>query len=465
MDHPSSELGYATHNPYDALVVDSACSANQLATGIPSRLQMIGLDYNGDRVETVLEKAKRLGKSTGLVSDTRLTHATPAAFASHQPHRSMENKIAEEMITSSNVDVMLSGGIRHFLPKEVNDKNSRIRKNVQALIKNPNLKLKSKRKDNLNLLKVAQSLGYDLAFSKKQLNKAKNSKILGLFSYSGMPNGIVHRQTKNDPKRNIPSLKEMTQKALNTLSKNPKGFFLMVESGQIDWAGHNNDAGMLLNELIKFDETIQYVYDWVKNRKDTLVVLTADHETGSFGFSYSRRNIPKPRALPGNGFKGIKYQPSWSFGEFKHLDNLYNQKKANWDMLREYWDKKSNSPKDLVEIVKRNSKYTISLSEARAILETEPNKNIIPGHKYLSAKTYPKVKGHLKHFYVYGDDLFVNNLGLTMSKKNHTVWGTGAHTNTPVPVIAFGPKEMIKPLGKINRNTKIGQILLEAIDQ
>lgn len=465
LDHSSSELGLATQNPYDAIVIDSACSANHLATGEPSGLQMIGLNYLGEKVETILEKAKKMGKSTGLVSDTRLTHATPAAFASHQAHRSMENAIAKEMVTSSNVDIMLSGGLRHFIPKDVNEKSSLMRKSVQKLINNPDLKIKSKRLDNLNLLKIAQSLGYDLAFSKDQLKKARKNKILGLFSYSGMPNGIVHKATKNNRKRNIPSLKEMTEKALDTLSKNPKGFFLMVEAGQIDWAGHNNDAGLLLNEMIKFDETIQYVYEWVKKRKDTLVVLTADHETGSFGFSYSRKNLPKPKILHSKAFKNIPYQPTWNFGELKHLDNLYDQKKAHWDMLVEYWDKKSNNPMDLIKIVNRNSHYKIDLSEAMEVLETEPNENIIPGHKYLSVKTFPKLKGHLKYFYVYGEEVFINNLGLIMSKKNNTVWGTGTHTNTPVPVIAFGPKDIIQPFGKLNRNTKIGKLMIKALNQ
>ena len=113
-----STIGVSMHGPGESLVVDSACSATQLATGVVSNSEMIGLDIDGNRVETILEKAKRLGKKTGLVSDTRITHATPAAFASHQLHRSMENKIAEEMIETATVDLLLSGGLRHFLPAD-----------------------------------------------------------------------------------------------------------------------------------------------------------------------------------------------------------------------------------------------------------------------------------------------------------------------------------------------------------
>ena len=92
-------MGMSMTNPHDAIVVDSACSATQLAIGHRARSETVGLDGDGNPQETLLEKAKRLGKATGLISDTRMTHATPAAFASHQPHRSLENEIAAEMLS------------------------------------------------------------------------------------------------------------------------------------------------------------------------------------------------------------------------------------------------------------------------------------------------------------------------------------------------------------------------------
>ncbi len=102
-------IGSSLTNPEDAIVVDSACSATMLATGIPTASEVIGIDSQGNHVETILEKAKSKGKATGLVSDTRMTHATPAAFAAHQPHRSLENSIAADML-ETGVDVMMSGG-------------------------------------------------------------------------------------------------------------------------------------------------------------------------------------------------------------------------------------------------------------------------------------------------------------------------------------------------------------------
>ncbi|MCV6020608.1 alkaline phosphatase, partial [Escherichia coli] len=106
---------------------------------------------------------------------------------------------------------------------------------------------------------------------------AKGDKLLGLFAYSGMDDGIAYSNSKNDPKRTQPSLKEMTVKALDVLSKDKDGFFLMVEGGQIDWAGHSNDAGTMLHELIKFDEAVNSVYEGAKGRDDTLITVTAHH--------------------------------------------------------------------------------------------------------------------------------------------------------------------------------------------
>ena len=114
-------IGIVRTEPADGLVVDSAASASQFASGIMSGSEMIGADADGNAVKTMLEIMQEQGRKVGLVSDTRITHATPAAYASHIKHRKFENKIAEEML-SKNIDVMLAGGIRHWIPKDANDK-------------------------------------------------------------------------------------------------------------------------------------------------------------------------------------------------------------------------------------------------------------------------------------------------------------------------------------------------------
>ena len=141
-------------NPADTLVVDSACSATQLAIGAPTLSEVIGIDADGNPAETILELAARRGKSTGLVSDTRLTHATPASFAAHVAHRDMENEIAVQML-ENGVDVMLSGGARHFLPQKVNEKGAAYDKWVKRTDNAFNVK--SKRTDNRKPLERSPS--------------------------------------------------------------------------------------------------------------------------------------------------------------------------------------------------------------------------------------------------------------------------------------------------------------------
>ena len=216
--HPYGRMGLMTHNPSGAIVIDSASAASQIATGVPTLNEVVASDTKWRPVETVLEQAKKSGKSTGLVTDTRLTHATPAAFASHVPHRSLENEIAEQIVNSKNVDVLLGGGLRHWIPKGVG-KDAEVTNSLKDLI-GPNsgfFKLKSKRKDEINLLLKAQKgRPHELVFDRDQMerSKVKSNKLLGLFSYSGMENGLSHRIKKNNPKRIFPTLKEMTKKAL-----------------------------------------------------------------------------------------------------------------------------------------------------------------------------------------------------------------------------------------------------------
>lgn len=455
-------VGLSMHNPAGAIVVDSASSATQLATGIPAGSEMIGLDDQGNVVETVLEQAKKAGKATGLVSDTRLTHATPASFAAHQPHRSLENKIAEDMLATAP-DVMLSGGLRHWIPKNANQPG-KLHDGLVKLVGN-HISLKSKRKDNRNLLEEAKQVGYQLAFDRKQLEAAgTDGKLLGLFSSSGMLDGIAYSKAQNDEARREPSLKEMTQKALSVLSKDPDGFFLMVEGGQIDWAGHNNDAGTMLHEMLKFDEAIAEVVSWAKERDDTLVVLTADHETGSFGFSYSAANLPKARSLPGNAFKGKAFKPNFNFGSPAILDGLFNQQKSFYGIFSDFWGlpKEKQNAKGLATVVNANSDFKITEAQAEKILATANNPYYEPKHKYLSLKQFPKVID-FKAFFVYGEEVKLNLLGRELAEQQNVVWGTGTHTNTPVAVLAYGPESVTKAFATIQHHTDIGQKLKLAI--
>lgn len=452
------ETGLVLTHPANAIVADSACSATQLATGFESSSEMLGLDEKGRKVRTILQFAKAQGKSVGLISDTRLTHATVAAFVAHQDHRSRENAIAREMITE-DVDVLLAGGIRHFLPQSVN-KDAELRARYQAVI-GQHIKIKSSRKDERDVIAEARELGYTTVFNWHDLEKAQN-KVLGLFAYSGMENGIKNSALKKNADRVNPTLAEMTQKAIEILSKNENGFFLMVEGGQIDWAGHNNDTGTMLHEMIKFDDAVSNVIDWAKTREDTVVLMTADHETGGFGFSYSRYKLPEPRELESEAFKDRLFKPNFNFADRSVLDQIYAQKVSFADLLVNYGalEPGKRNAERLAEMIEDATGFTVTKDDAIRILTTEPNSYHVLGHKYLSAETFPKIDD-FESFYVYGEEVHRNIIGRVLAKQQNTVWATGTHTATPVTVTAFGPASLTKQVRGIHTQPEIGQMMLE----
>lgn len=242
--------GLVTTHSLDALVPDSAATGTALATGYKTNNGMISVLPDDTILETVLEYAESKGKSTGLVATSRITHATPAAFAAHVPSRYMENDIALG-IFNSGADVILGGGRRHFVPEP-----------------------EGKRTDGRNLIDEAVALTYTYVETRDELLAVESGKVLGLFEMSHM--SAVPR---------VPSLVEMTDKAIELLSQDHDGFFLMVEGSQIDWAAHSNDAEWLIDETVEFDQAVEVAIDFASTDPNTLLIVTADHETGGMAIN------------------------------------------------------------------------------------------------------------------------------------------------------------------------------------
>ncbi|KAF7775525.1 hypothetical protein PCIT_a1730 [Pseudoalteromonas citrea] len=456
----AGHMGLSLNAPHGAngmLVTDSACSATQLATGLAAGSEMIGLDEQGNIVETILEKAKKAGKATGLVSDTRITHATPAAFAAHQPHRSMEPEIAEQLVDTGMVDVLLSGGARVFIPSDI--KTDEADQKVLADLGMPSsVYKKSKRNDDRNIvLEAKEQHGYALAFDKAQLLASDTDKLLGLFANSGMDDGIAYKACQASNTCTQPSLKEMTVKALDILSKDEDGFFLMIEGGQIDWAGHANDAGWMLNELLKFDEAVAAVHDWVKDRNDTLVVVTADHETGSFGFSYSNVNTPEAVSLPGDGMNNKDYKPNFNFGALSILDSLYDQKGTFFDVMgavNSDSNYSNSTDSQWQKAISELTPYTVTLEQADKIDES---------YKVGADDKPLPYFNDFSEFYVYGGEDFTGKIARAVASQQNVVWGTGTHTAAPVPVYAFGPAGVTKQFSTMQHHVDVSQKMMAAL--
>jgi alkaline phosphatase len=458
-------LGMVYHEASAGLSVDSAASATQMASGKWALAEAIGIDRSGQKVVTIFDRAKQLGKGTGLVSDTRLTHATPAAFAAHRPHRSQENEIALDLL-DAGVDVMLSGGLRHFIPREAGDPNAAVHAKLKKLTGNA-MPLEPKRKDSRNLLEEAKAKGYALAFTRKELLETEASRLLGLFRSSALPYRID--AARIDPEQRIPTLPDMAKKALHLLSNSPKGFVLLVEAGMIDWAAHENDAGALLHEMKGLDRTAKVIHEFVKQRNDTLLIVTADHETGGFSFSYTRHDVPKPTPFPGPHFPDSLFKPNFNFGDRRILDRLYGQKASYTEIFSQFDELMADKSqvKDgaavLMKLVNENTQFPITRDEAERVLAVEPNQYRVSGHSELDRETYPAVDD-FEAFYVYAGSMRESNLARAVATAQNAVWSTGTHTSTPVPLIAIGPSRVIERFGRLMHTTEWAEQVFDILE-
>jgi alkaline phosphatase len=273
----------------DSQVTDSAPSMSAYMTGLKINNSVIsmsadtkaydavGKDYlagadstceatgNGKPATTLLELAKAAGRATGVVTTTRITHATPAATYAHLCHRDGENTIAAQMVPggagfnaalADGVDVVFGGGIRHFQPKETTG---------------------SLRTDSRDLVAEMKRANYSFAANRADFDKLPTSgKLLGLFTASHMSYDIDRDATKE------PSLADMTVRAIDQLKSNGKGMFLMVEGGRIDHALHETTARKALQDTVAFDASIKAAIERMQvidpGLKNTLIVVTADHD-------------------------------------------------------------------------------------------------------------------------------------------------------------------------------------------
>lgn len=274
-------IGLAKTYSANNRVTDSAAAGTALATGAKTNNGAIGVDADKRPVKSILEKAEENGLATGLVATYSVTNATPAAFIAHVESRSMEEQIAEFYL-KTDVDVFIGGGRKFF----------------------------TERKDGRDLTEELEDKGYTVVYELDDILSFKGDRLGALLSSNAMPKMVEGRGDY---------LPLATGKALEILKKNSdKGFFIMIEGSQIDGGGHKKDASIVISETLDFDQAVGVAFDFADRNPGTLVVVTADHETGGLSIPSGKPDFSLPDqgvkyAFSTGGHTGI-FVPIYAYG-------------------------------------------------------------------------------------------------------------------------------------------------------
>lgn len=385
--------GLVKTNNSNTPIADSAPAGTAMATGIKTESSFVGcyptkggmpgaIEIEKDRekqpIANVLEGAERSGRSTGIVSTSNIQHATPADFSAHNPDRNNYEDLGEQQVYQG-MEVVLGAGST-YLSKE-------------------------SRKDKEDLISEIKNEGYDYFDTLEGMKASKGDKIWGLFEDQSFPYEIDRDKT------NKPSLAEMTDKALEVLSKNDKGFFLMVEGSEIDWAAHSNDPVALVHEIKAFDDAVKVAKDFADTHKDTVIVIAADHGTG--GITFGHRNITK----------GYDKAP---LNEFTNL--ISSAKISVTKAAEEVKEDKSN----VKEVMEKNF-----------------------GIKDLNEEELNLVKNEKD---------IVSAIGRIISARSHIAWTTGGHVGGDVGLYSYSTAEGAERLIGTVHNYEIGKYIKDLLD-
>ena len=405
--------GVNTTYSADSLITDSAAAGTALASGIKTNNGVIGKDADNQDVPTLVELAEKKGMATGIVTTARLTHATPAAFATHNESRNNENEIAVDYL-DSGVDFLAGGGIRHFIPASTPKDQKDYAGNT----------IKSKREDETDVVASFGDLGYKTfvgnegtdAFKSTQLQAG--DQVLALFTYSHLPYEIDRVNTAPE----LPSLAEMTDKAIDLLEEDEDGFFLMVEGGRIDHAAHQNDAAAMVQDTLVFDMAVKEAVEFYNaHPAETLILVVGDHETGGLGLG-----------MDTNGY-------------FVDPSELGKAKISIADALA-YTDLAYNGDRDAYY---KTLKTQLGLTD---LTDAEKEK--------LEAAMDAQDAGETFGYYAY--DPAPVAVAHIVSERANIFWTTTIHTGTAIPMSAMGV-EAESFLG-YKDNTEIAQTLAEIMD-
>lgn len=357
----------------DSLITDSAASATAIACGEKTKNHYIGVDSNGNPLTSTAYVAKKSGRKVGIVTSVTLTHATPAAFYAHNSNRGNEYEIALDLV-NSGFDYFAGGGIAQH-----DNKNAKSFKG--------------------DIYSLAKNSGYSVFVGEKNFTEISGQKkVIAVENKAwAMPYFI----DKKDGLR----LADFTRKGIELLD-NPKGFFMMVEGGKIDWMCHANDVATTIGEILEFDRAVGEAFAFAKKHpNETLIVITGDHETGGLTLGFA-----------GTGYKlypeRLKNQ-SCSYDSFKNKikDFVKSNSEAGFDDIKPIIEKsfalKFGAPKD--EPMRLSTAETNELKSAFERLKKNPDSSALANSALR---------------------IFNNKAGIA--------WTSNAHTALPVATSSYG---------------------------
>ena len=365
-------------------VTDSAAGGTALSSGVKTYNSAMGVDAGKNPVETFAEKAKKAGKRVGITTSVSLDHATPGAFYAHEPYRNMYYEIAT-WLPKSNFDFFAGSG---FLRPD---------KTVDG-------------KDAPNIFPMIDEAGYTVARGLDEYKAKRNAAgKMVLIEKADADQKSLRYAIDRQP--GDLTLAQITESAIDFLMKEnaKKGFFLMIEGGKIDWACHANDAGAMVRELEDMDNAVKVAYEFLKKHpKETLIVITADHETG--GLSMGRQSGGYTLNL-----KALSYQKQSIDVLSRYITDLRKKEKVTWEDAKALLGEKMGFWKGL-DITWEQEK------QLRDCFEETFTNNRAKFDENMYSKT----------------EQLATVAKYVIAEQAHLMWTTGGHTAAYVPVYAEG---------------------------
>jgi len=370
----------------DSMVTDSAASSSSWGGGVRVKNGSLNVNADGSCNTPILQKFKTAGKKVGCVTTVPITHATPAGFCICNKSRSNQGEIALQYLPLK-FDVMMGGGDKYFNAK--------------------------KRSDKIDVYAQFEKADYHVVKTKQQMLALDHKKpILGVFDNDALPFTIDYTHDKNY-QNTVPTLAEMTVKAIDLMKEHAEGFVLQVEGGKVDWAAHSNDTPGLLFDQLEFDLAVEKAIEFAEKDRNTLVIITTDHGNGNPGL-FGEENADQKFDL----FQKFKHSNDWVLNSIKPNDTAAN----------------------LIALIHDAQGYTISNEQA---------KNLLAHYEKLDG-------GGLYNVRKLPFELF----GKIQSNYTSVNWGSMEHSADYVELAAFGPGSTL--MSPFVRNTELHNMMLNA---